>query len=49
MDHSTESGDILNFQRGSVDEFVFEGPKISRLKALWIGVESGMLLLFIWF
>lgn len=49
MDHSAESRDILHFQRGSVDEFVFEGPKISRLKALWISVESGMLLLFIWF
>jgi hypothetical protein len=43
-DHSTESGDILHFQRGSVDEFIFEGPKIARLEALWVGVESGMLL-----
>jgi hypothetical protein len=42
-DHSTESGDILHFQRGSVDEFIFEGPKIARLEALWVGVESGML------
>lgn len=45
-DHSTESGDIidvnmLHFQRGSVDEFIFEGPKIARVKALWVSVESG--------
>ncbi|PNX72941.1 hypothetical protein L195_g028839 [Trifolium pratense] len=40
-DDSTESGDILHFQRGSVDEFIFEGPKIARLEALWVGVESG--------
>lgn len=49
-DYTTESGDItsvdmLHFQRGSVDEFIFEGPEIARLKALWISVESGMLLL----
>ncbi|KAK7247108.1 hypothetical protein RIF29_41985 [Crotalaria pallida] len=46
MDNSIESGDTTNvdrlhFQRGSVDEFIFEGPKIGRLEALWIGVESG--------
>ncbi|KAJ1426090.1 hypothetical protein SESBI_10474 [Sesbania bispinosa] len=45
MDHSTESGDITNidklhFQRGSVDEFIFEGPKLARLDALWVSVES---------
>ena len=48
--HFTESGDIndvdlLHFQRGSVDEFIFEGPKISRVKALWVSVESGKFLL----
>ncbi|KAK7400114.1 hypothetical protein VNO78_11314 [Psophocarpus tetragonolobus] len=46
MDHSTESGDMTNidslhFQRGSVDEFIFEGPKFARLEALWVSVESG--------
>ncbi|XP_047156079.1 uncharacterized protein LOC124827126 [Vigna umbellata] len=46
MDLSTESGDITNidmlhFQRGSADEFIFEGPKIARLEALWVSVESG--------
>lgn len=37
------SSDIetLRFQRGSLDEFAFEGPKLGRLKALWIGLESG--------
>ncbi|CAK8578510.1 unnamed protein product [Lathyrus sativus] len=40
-DLSAESGDRLYFQRGSVDEFIFEGPKIARLEALWVGVESG--------
>ncbi|KAK7359251.1 hypothetical protein VNO77_01204 [Canavalia gladiata] len=45
-DHSTESWDttnidMLRFQRGSVDEFVFEGPKIAKLEALWVSVESG--------
>ncbi|CAI8607837.1 unnamed protein product [Vicia faba] len=38
---SEESGDRLRFQRGSVDEFIFEAPKIARLEALWVGVESG--------
>ncbi|ESW31398.1 hypothetical protein PHAVU_002G235500 [Phaseolus vulgaris] len=46
IDHSTESGDVTNidmlhFQRGSADEFIFEGPKIARLEALWVSVESG--------
>ncbi|KAL5053817.1 hypothetical protein RYX36_034499 [Vicia faba] len=38
---SEESGDRLHFQRGSVDEFIFEAPKVARLEALWVGVESG--------
>ncbi|XP_030447704.2 uncharacterized protein LOC115670533 [Syzygium oleosum] len=33
--------DILHFQRGSVDEFTFKGPKLGRLQALWISLESG--------
>lgn len=44
---TSESEDILHFQRGSVDEFIFEGPKFARLEALWVSVESGMLLLYI--
>ncbi|GFZ18242.1 hypothetical protein Acr_26g0015110 [Actinidia rufa] len=33
--------DVLHFQRGSFDEFTFEGPKLGKIEALWIGVESG--------
>lgn len=41
-DYSSESNnDILHFQRGSVDEFTFEGPKLGKVEALWIGLESG--------
>lgn len=45
-DHSKEkdtldSPEILRFQRGSFDEFVFKGPKLGRLEAVWLSVESG--------
>lgn len=33
--------DVLQFQRGSVDEFAFEGPKLQKIESLWISVESG--------
>ncbi|KAB1200969.1 hypothetical protein CJ030_MR0G005427 [Morella rubra] len=33
--------DMLHFQRGSVDEFTFEGPNLGRIEALWISLESG--------
>ncbi|XP_028054942.1 uncharacterized protein LOC114259151 isoform X3 [Camellia sinensis] len=33
--------DVLHFQRGSVDEFAFEGPKLGQVEALWISLESG--------
>ncbi|KAJ6934760.1 hypothetical protein NC651_009683 [Populus alba x Populus x berolinensis] len=33
--------DTLHFQRGSVDEFTFEGPKMGRIESLWVSVESG--------
>ncbi|KAF8010462.1 hypothetical protein BT93_J1176 [Corymbia citriodora subsp. variegata] len=33
--------DILHFQRASVDEFTFKGPKLGGLQALWISLESG--------
>lgn len=36
--------DVLHFQRGSVDEFTFEGPDLGKIVAVWIGVESGLLL-----
>ncbi|KAL6966262.1 hypothetical protein U1Q18_032044 [Sarracenia purpurea var. burkii] len=33
--------DGLHFQRGSADEFTFEGPKLGKIEALWISLESG--------
>lgn len=40
--HYTESdSDTPEFQRGSIDEFIFEGPDLGRIEALWIGLESG--------
>ncbi|KAH1108890.1 hypothetical protein J1N35_012658 [Gossypium stocksii] len=33
--------ETLHFQRGSVDEFVFEGSELGKVQALWIGIESG--------
>lgn len=33
---------ILHFQQGSVDEFTFKGPKLERIEALWISIESGL-------
>lgn len=32
--------DVLQFQRGSVDDFAFEGPKLQKIESLWISVES---------
>ncbi|PIA53887.1 hypothetical protein AQUCO_00900455v1 [Aquilegia coerulea] len=31
----------LCFQRGSVDDFIFKGPKLGTIQALWVGLESG--------
>lgn len=33
--------DILHFQRGSADEFVFEGPSLGNIVSVWISLESG--------
>lgn len=33
--------DVIHFQRGSVDVFTFEGPKLQKIIALWISPESG--------
>ncbi|OMO80985.1 Lipoxygenase, LH2 [Corchorus capsularis] len=46
IEHSSESENLLEpetpyFQRGSVDEFVFEGPKLGKVESLWISLESG--------
>lgn len=32
----------VHFQQGSDDEFTFEGPKLGRIQAVWISVESGL-------
>ncbi|KAK2978917.1 hypothetical protein RJ640_019232 [Escallonia rubra] len=45
-DHPIQSGkelvsDALNFERGSVDEFIFKGPMLGKIQALWISPESG--------
>lgn len=32
---------ILHFQRASVDEFTFKGPKLGGPQAIWISLESG--------
>ncbi|KAK4380735.1 hypothetical protein RND71_002597 [Anisodus tanguticus] len=41
--HSMQSqgSDLLHFQRASVDEFIFEGPKLGKIAAVWINPESG--------
>ncbi|CAN4114124.1 unnamed protein product [Withania somnifera] len=36
-----QGSDLLHFQRGSVDEFIFEGPILGKLAAVWISPESG--------
>lgn len=38
---SAGADDSLRFQRGSIDEFVFEGPRLGRIHAVWISLESG--------
>ncbi|XP_052184253.1 uncharacterized protein LOC127796244 isoform X2 [Diospyros lotus] len=46
-DHSNQlednyvSDEALHFHRGSIDEFIFEGPKLGKLSSLWISLESG--------
>lgn len=40
-EEKVDSSDSINFQRGSVDIVTFAGPKLGKLEALWIGVESG--------
>lgn len=44
--HPTQSDDMINsnvahFQRGSIDEFTFEGSSLEKIEALWVGLESG--------
>ncbi|KAI5675121.1 hypothetical protein M9H77_06071 [Catharanthus roseus] len=33
--------EILHFQRGNIDEFIFEGPTLGKITAVWISLESG--------
>ncbi|XP_044504722.1 uncharacterized protein LOC123224978 isoform X2 [Mangifera indica] len=35
------SGAQSLFKRGSLDEFTFEGPRLGKVEALWISLESG--------
>lgn len=37
----SQDSDLLQFRRGSVDEFIFEGLKLGKLAAVWISPESG--------
>lgn len=41
--HSVQShgSDLFHFRRGSIDEFIFEGPKLGKIAAVWISPESG--------
>ncbi|KAL9676926.1 hypothetical protein QQ045_005148 [Rhodiola kirilowii] len=39
--NSDNVSDAIHFQRGSVDEFTFYGPKLGKIEAIWIGVDSG--------
>ncbi|CAN8288000.1 unnamed protein product [Cochlearia groenlandica] len=38
---AAENSESLKFQRGCVDEFTFEGPKLGKIRAFWISLESG--------
>eukprot|EP00257_Ricinus_communis_P020380 XP_015579595.1 uncharacterized protein LOC8271542 [Ricinus communis] len=40
-------GNPVHFQRGSADVFMFEGPKLEGIEALWISIESGWYLLHV--
>ncbi|CAH8354904.1 unnamed protein product [Eruca vesicaria subsp. sativa] len=37
----SSNDESFKFQRGSVDEFMFEGPELGKIKAFWISLESG--------
>ncbi|XP_050369534.1 uncharacterized protein LOC126787683 [Argentina anserina] len=42
LDDSKEvAEEIIQFQRGSFDEFTFKGPKLKNIEAVWISLESG--------
>ncbi|KNA22679.1 hypothetical protein SOVF_031970 [Spinacia oleracea] len=35
------TSDVLRFQRGATDEYMFWGPKLGRIQAMWTSLESG--------
>ncbi|KAF3522778.1 hypothetical protein F2Q69_00047301 [Brassica cretica] len=37
----SRNDESFKFQRGSVDEFTFEGPELGKIRAFWISLESG--------
>ncbi|KAG9148649.1 hypothetical protein Leryth_019158 [Lithospermum erythrorhizon] len=37
----TNASNVSSFQRGCTDDFIFEGPMLGKVAALWVGVESG--------
>lgn len=46
QDHFQQSedavtSDVVRFQKGSTDEFIFWGPNLGRIQALWISLDSG--------
>ena len=46
IDHPSTSeenifSETIHFQRGSVDEFTFEGPKLGKVVAICVSLESG--------
>ncbi|CAI9106736.1 OLC1v1005955C2 [Oldenlandia corymbosa var. corymbosa] len=41
MSEDRENLGLLNFQRSNIDEFIFEGPSLGKIAAVWIGLESG--------
>ncbi|MQM21205.1 hypothetical protein Taro_054241 [Colocasia esculenta] len=38
---SESPSERIHFQRGSVDAITFLGPKLEKIEALWVGIESG--------
>ena len=47
-DHMLQSEDavtseVIRFQRGATDECTFLGPKLGKIQAMWISLESGWL------
>lgn len=46
LEHTEQKNDmtfseVIHFQRDSVDIVTFKGPKLGKIEAIWIGLESG--------